>query len=402
MKFKFFYGYGIVASIFVIMAMIWGINSAFGVFFDSLLREFGWTRAMTSLAASFNNIIFGLVCIYTSRLTDRFGPRLVISVCAVVMSAGYYLLSLTTSLWQLYLFFGVIIPFGMSPYIPMLSLVARWFDKRRATMTAIVFIGMGTGTIAMPIIASMLISSYEWRYALVIISIISVVLFAIAAQFLRPAPEKTKPVQNSPEKLPAGPELTMRDAFRTRQFWLLCSLYFFFLYALISIMVHIVVHATGLGVSLSSAANSIAIIGGLCIVGMMIMGPTADRVGTRPALAISFAIMAVSMYWLMAAKNLWGIYLFAGIYGLSYGGMQILFSPSVAQLFGLKSHGTILGAAAFMGSVGAALGPFITGLIFDTNNNYTLAFLICALMGTTGVVLALLLRPVKGFQLKKL
>jgi MFS family permease len=391
----------VVAGIFLIMAIIWGTNAAFGVLFDSLLKEFGWTRATTSIASSLNNIVFGVVCIYSSRLTDRFGPRLVATICAVLMCAGYYLLSLSHSLWQLYLFFGVLVPFGMSPYVSLLSLVARWFAKRRATMTAVAFIGMAAGTVVMPIVAGTLISSYDWRSALVIISIISIIIFAVAAQFLKPAKENTKSVLPANGGLPDGPELTLRDALRTRQFWILCALYFFFLYSMLSILVHIVVHATALGVSLSSAASSISIIGGLSIVGMTIMGPTADKVGTRPALAISFAIMAISLFWLMAANNLWGIYLFAGIYGVSYGGMQISFSPSVAQLFGLKSHGTILGSAAFAGAFGAALGPFITGLIFDTSMSYIMAFLICALMATSGVVLAMLLKPVGGVQTKK-
>jgi MFS family permease len=398
MRPHFFYGYTVVASVFLIMAIIWGTNAAFGVLFDSLLKEFSWTRASTSIASSLNNIVFGVVCIYSSRLTDRFGPRLMGTICAVVLAAGYYLLSLTDSLWQLYLFFGLLVPFGMSPYVSLLSVVARWFDKRRATMTAVAFIGMAAGTVAMPIAAGGLISSYDWRSALVIISIISIVTFAVAAQFLKPAPENTHSVLPANRGLAARPELTLREALRSGQFWIICSLYFFFLYSLLSILVHIVVHTTALGVSLSSGASTISIIGGLSIAGMIIMGLTADKVGTRPVLAISFAIMAISLYWLMAANTLWGIYLFTGIFGVAYGGIQISFSPAVAQLFGLKSHGTILGSAAFVGTIGAALGPFITGLVFDTSLSYAIAFLICALMSSCGVILALLLKPIRATQ----
>jgi MFS family permease len=402
MRLKFFYGYVIVASVFVIMAMIWGTNTAYGVFLDPILREYGWTRAISAGAASLNNILFGLVCMVSARVSDKFGPRLVISICGVIMAVGYFLMRYTDSPWHLYLFFGLIVPVGMSPYISTLSLVARWFEKKRATMTAIAFSGMAIGTMVIPFMAGQLISVYQWRMALVIVSAISLVLFVAAAQFLRPALVQTSPlVQEQAGMYPKGPELTLNEALSTRQFWILGMLYFVFLYSLLTTVVHIVVHATGLGVSLTSAATSMTIVGGLCLAGMNIMGPIADKLGNRPALAISFGVMAVSMYWLMAAQDLWGIYLFAGIFGFAYGGMQTLFSPSVAELFGLRSHGTILGAAAFVGSVGAALGPFISGYIFDTSQSYKFAFLICALLANIAVVLAVLLKPLSTVRAKQ-
>jgi MFS transporter, OFA family, oxalate/formate antiporter len=392
---KIFYGYVVVTSSFLIMAIIWGTNAAFGVFFEPLLKEFGWTRASTSLASSLNNVVFGIICIFSARLIDRFGPRLIGTICALVLAASYYLLSLTDSLWQLYLFYGLLVPFGMSPYVSLLSLVARWFDKRRATMTAAAFIGMAAGTVVMPMVSGTLITGYDWRISLVIISVISLVIFLIAAQFLKPARKNTPSVSRPNRGLPEKNEFTLRDALHTRQFWILGALYFIFLYTQLSILLHIVIHATALGVSLSAGASTISIIGGLSVVGMITMGPTADRLGIKPAMAISYALMAVSLYWLIAANDLWGIYLFAIIYGVAYGGMQISFSPAVAKLFGLKSHGSILGSAALMGTLGGALGPFFTGFIFDTNTSYTIAFLICALMATAGVLLAILLKPIR-------
>lgn len=135
------------------------------------------------------------------------------------------------------------------------------------------------------------------------------------------------------------------------------------------------------------AANIPAIIGGFCVLGMNLAGWAADRIGNKSSLMVSFTLMALFMLELMFSTLEWHFYLFAVFFGLAYGGMQILFSPLAAELFGLRSHGVILGAAAFLGSIGAALGPFITGYVFDLKKSYDIAFLTCLIMLLIGVIL---------------
>jgi len=178
-------------------------------------------------------------------------------------------------------------------------------------------------------------------------------------------------------------------------FWVLSILYFFFLYSLLSIAVHVVIHSTGIGIPSSTAANILAIIGGLCVVGMNLAGSTADRIGNRRALNFSFLLMTIALVDLVASRGVWHLYVFAALFGLAYGGMQVLFSPLVAELFGLRAHGVILATAALMGSMGAALGPFVSGYIFDATHSYNLAFLICVAMTIAGIILPFLLKPIR-------
>lgn len=107
---------------------------------------------------------------------------------------------------------------------------------------------------------------------------------------------------------------------------------------------------------------------------------------------ISFSLMAISFVWLLTANVVWELYLFAAIFGLAYGGMQVLFSPLVAELFGLKSHGVVLGAAAFGGSIGATLGPLVAGYMFDTTGSYSFTFILCVVLSVVAIVLTLLLK----------
>lgn len=400
------YGYVIVASVFLVMMVIWGMFATFGVFFESFIKTFGWTRAMTSGASSIRDLVFGLACIMTARLSDRFGPRIVVSVCGILLGVGYGLMSRIDSPWELFVCYGVIVACGMSAYITLLSIVARWFDRRRGLMTAVVFSGMGIGSMVMPPVAHQLLSIYGWRHSYLILAVIGSAWMVLAAQCLRSSPETegpsaaAKPSHGGKAGNPSAHGLPFRNALGTMRFWVLSTVYFFFLYCLLSITVHIVIHSTGIGIPSSTAANLLATIGGLSIVGMNLAGGAADRIGNRVALGLSFLLMAIALADLLFSRGAWHLYVFAALFGLAYGGMQVLFSPLVAELFGLASHGVILGAAAFVGSLGAALGPFISGYIFDATQSYQNAFLICIVMAVAGIFLPLLLKPVQREAIK--
>jgi len=396
-KTGFYYGYIVVIVAIFILTVIWGTYYSFGVFFESLLVEFGWTRALTAGAASLNTLLFGIFCIVTARLCDRFDPRRVIGACGFILGLGCLLMSRIGALWQLYLFWGVIIPIGMSAYIAVLSIVARWFVRRRGMMTGIVFSGMGLGTVVIPPLASRLISIYNWRISYIIVGTIGLILMVLAAQFLRRDPRQIGQLpygeveQESSVSEARG--FSLREAIHTRQFWLVCGMYFVFLFCVPLIMVHIVIHATGMGISAVNAANILAIVGALFIVGVNVMGITGDRLGNKLAFVMSFILMAIAFLWLLPTRETWMLYPFAGIFGFAYGGMQVLFSPIVAELFGLRSHGVILATSNFAGTIGATVSPILAGHIFDTTGSYSLAFLICVIIATVGFILTLLLRP---------
>ncbi len=397
---KFFYGYIMVLATFLTMMVMWGSIYTFGVFFKPLLTEFGWTRAETSGAHSLFMVLHGLLCIVTGRLNDRFGPRMVMTACGFFFGLGYLLMSQITAVWQLYLFYGVIVGISMSGgFVPLVSTIARWFVKKRGLMTGIAVSGIGAGTMVVPPIANWLISSYDWRISYIVIGSISLVLIVLAAQFLRRDPSQmgqlpygADAVKEEGLNLEVG-GFSLQEAIHTRQFWMLCIAFLGLEFCVQAIMVHIVPHAIDLRISAIIAATIITIIGGVSIAGRIIMGSAADRIGTRMAITICFVLLSATLLWLIAAKELWMLYLFAVIFGFGYGGLAALMSPTVAELFGLHAHGVILGAVTFSVTIGGAIGPLLTGRIFDVTNSYQLAFFICAVIAITGVILSILLRP---------
>ncbi len=395
-KKPFFYGYVIVGLSSLVNVLLGGSLYTFSVFFEPLSGEFGWTRALTSGAFSLYMFLHGFLYILTGRLNDRYGPRIVLSGCGLFMGIGYMLMSLVSEVWHVYLFYGVVIAVGMSGgYVPITSTVTRWFesDSRRGLMIGISIAGTGLGTMIMPPIANWLISSYGWQTSYVIIGIMVLVLIMAAAQFMRRAPESA--VQTGADgKAILKKGLTIGQAMRTRQFWLLSISYFGFGLFLQAIMVHIVVHALGLGISPAAAANIFIAIGGLSLLGRIGMGFICDRIGNKNVIIICFVLMSASFIWMLFAKELWSIILFAGVFGFAYGGLVSAQSPIIADLFGIRSHGVILGAIVSIITIGSAIGPVMAGAIFDSTSSYNWAFIFCLGFSLISLVLTLLLKPI--------
>ena len=177
---RIFYGYIVVAVAFLILVVTFGPHSAYGLFFNPLLAEFGWTRAMTSGAFSLSMFMYGILSIVAGGLNDRFGPRLMVSLCGMLIGLGFILMSQVNSLWQLYLFFGVLTGIGMSAvWVPQMSSIARWFVKRRSLMTGIVIAGAGISQLIAPPIISRLIATYDWRLSYVILGGVILVFMVV-------------------------------------------------------------------------------------------------------------------------------------------------------------------------------------------------------------------------------
>jgi MFS family permease len=400
---RFFYGYTVVIAAFFIMVISWAAYNSFGIFFTPLVDEFNWNRAVTSGAFSLSMFIYGILGIVVGALNDRFGPRVVLTSCGIIMGIGYLLMSRVTALWQLYLFLGVIVGTGMSGvWVPLLSTVAKWFDKRRTLMTGIVIAGVGIGGLAGPPIISRLIAAYDWRPSYIAIGV-AVFLFVVAAtQFLRRDPGQ---IQQLPDKgesegnhltaRSADGSFTFKEAVKTPQFWIVFGLLFCFGFGSFAIAVHIVPHAIDLGIPIVTAANILAVRGAMSILGNNILGALADRIGNRQIFIIGLIITSAAFFWLSIADELWMLYLFIVVSGFAGGGMGASESPLTAWLFGINSHGLIYGVVHVGFTIGAAAGPFLMGYIFDVTDSYRLAFLTCAVLSVIGLILTVILRPTR-------
>ncbi len=403
----FFYGYIVVVAALAIMVASWGTYYAFGVFFNPVLIEFGWTRTMTAGAFSLSLLMNGLLGIVMGGLNDRFGPRIVVSFSGLLFGLGYLLMSQISAVWQLYLFYGVIVGTAMGgTFAPLASTVARWFVKRRGMMTGIIVAGIGIGTLIGPPAASWLIATYGWRLSYAILGSLILVVVVLAAQFLRRDPTQVGQVAYGADEVEKQrPRLgtwgfSLRETIHTRQFWMAFAMLLCYGSGVFTVIVHIVPHAISMGSSAASAANILATIGALSILGKIVLGSAVDRIGSRQGFIIGLTMMSASLFWLVSATEEWMFYLFAASFGFAYGSCSASVPPLVAALFGLRSLGLMLGVMNLGLFIGGAVGPLVAGNIFDVTGSYQVAFLISTAVGILSLILTALLRPIRGVGVK--
>ena len=158
--------YLVVAAASLSQAVAVGGLFAYGVFFEALESELGWSRTMLSASSSLAFFVMGALGIVAGRLTDAVGPRWVLSVAGLVYGLGYALVSTVESPWQLFIVFGLLVGIGLSAHdVATLSTVARWFVRRRGIMTGVAKVGTACGQIVLPLAASILVTQLGWRGA---------------------------------------------------------------------------------------------------------------------------------------------------------------------------------------------------------------------------------------------
>jgi MFS family permease len=395
------YAYVIAAVCFGIQAIGVGTYNSYGVFFSPLVAEFGWSRVAIAGASSVAFFLGGLFGILVGRVNDKMGPRNVMAITGFLFGLGHLLMSRLGAVWELYLFYGVIVGMGISSVdVIALSTTARWFVRNRGTMTGIVKIGTGAGQFIIPFLASMLIIHYGWRISYIIIGGAVLLLLVASARLLRPNVSQVDPFPDTGKGLLEGKSgldgggLYLNETLRTRQFWTICAVHLTVVFCFLTIIVHIVPHAQDIKVSATRAAGVLSTIGGVSMIGRFGTGIAIDRMGSRKVMIFCFILLIAGLLWLQKAEELWMLYFFAVIYGIAHGGYFTAISPIVAEFFGLRAHGVLFGFVNFSGTVGGAIGPTLAGYLFDVTAGYSLAFWLCTLMSAFGLALLFSLKPV--------
>jgi MFS family permease len=396
------YKYIIAAACFGTQAVGVGLFVTYGVFINPLIEEFGWTRAAISGASSLAFFLMGLVGIFIGRLNDKIGPRKVMLFTSCFIGLGFFLTSIIQSIWQLYLFYGILVGIGLSSIdVIALSTTARWFVKRRGIITGLVKVGTGAGQLIMPLTASLLIAGFGWRTSIVVIGIFGMILLVLISRLLHRDPEKMgltsqeETISEMDVRVFEGQDLSFGQAVRTHQFWIIFIVNFAVVYCLLIILVHIVPFARDLGVSATKAAGVISTIGGVSMLGRFATGIFIDRYNSRLAMIICFVLLISTLLWLQIADELWMIYLFAACYGIAHGGFFTAISPIVVEYFGISAHGVLFGAIVFSGCFGGSMGPVLAGHIFDVTGSYTPAFWLSTFIAFLGLGFIILLKPIR-------
>jgi OFA family oxalate/formate antiporter-like MFS transporter len=352
------------------------------VFLKPIASEFTWGRAETSLSGvlSMLGVSFGAVLV--GRLIDRFGPSRIIPLSVVLMSV---LIGMLAGMWNnawLFTALSFIIGFisvGTTPPGYM-SVLAQRFDRRLGLSFGLAGVGMGVGTVAMPMIAQWLIGSFGWRAAYTNMAIGAAILggLACAMMFLtrRKDSEKAKtvayPHADTSEQVAGA---TIKEALRDTRFWLVSSVVFVVAVASLGMAIHLVAFITDKGITAAAAAKAAAMSGVGVVLGRVISGLLLDTYQAPRIAFAAYTIAAIGVA-LLAAGAATGIAMvaFCGLLlGFAIGSEGDLIPYFVRRYFGLKSLGLIYGSVFFIFGIGGVVGPVVFGKCFDRFGSYSIA-----------------------------
>ena len=408
---RFFYGWVVVATAFCVALVAYGVQYSFGIFLKPLSEDFGWSRALVLGAASLLMFSRGALAILTGRVTDRYGPRIIVASGGFFLGLGLILTSQISAAWQLYLFYGLMVGFGLSvAFAPLVATASRWFVSKRGLAIGIVVAGIGAGTAVMPPLARYLIATYGWSWSYIIMGLLAWIIIIPGAFWLRRSPEEKGLLPLGKAEAIAGDErnssiaekgdnltseragFSLKDAVHTRTFWLLLAIIIFWSTCVQMAMMNIPSHATDLGITEIVAANFMAVIGIFSIIGRLVMGAVSDRLGGKRTLVICLVLQALAMFWLLKATDIWMLYLFAAVFGFAYGGCVPQLPVIAGEIFELKSIGAIVGVQMLGIAIGGAIGPVLGGKVWDVTGSYYLAFMVGGMCTIIALILLAFIR----------
>jgi sugar phosphate permease len=306
-----------------------------GAFLQPLAHEFGWTVADISTPLAVRFALFGLMGPFAAILMERYGLRNVVGFALALVAIGTVCATQMTQLWQLFLLWGLVLGIGSGLTALVLGAVVanRWFVARRGLVIGMLTASTATGQLIFLPIAAWLIDHVGWRYAVMPVSVMLVVLVLLVVFFLksRPAdlgllPYGADPKAAMPAPPPAArmtvwtPFLVLRDASANPTFWILFGT--FYICGLSTnglIQTHFISLCSDYGLSAVPAASVLAMMGAFDFVGTILSGWLSDRVDNRKLLFWYYSLRGLSLFWLPHSTfTLYGLSIFAMFYGLDW------------------------------------------------------------------------------------
>jgi MFS family permease len=381
---RIFHGWFVVAAAFAVTFVGFGSAYTFSAFVESLQRDFGASRGSVSLVFSLAGFLYFGLGIVSGPLADRFGSRRLALAGMVLTGLGLAAASAARNLLEVYAAYGLGVGLGVGcAYVPAVGAVQRWFVRRRGFASGLAVSGIGVGTLVMPPLASFLIESLGWRGAYLALGALAAVVGGGLALLLENDPRDRglgpdgDPLQPGAQAVrPEGASLS--EAIRSRRFISLYAACLICSFGVFVPFVHLVPYAGDHGVAPASAVLLLGVIGIGSTAGRFFLGGLADRMGRQRSLLAMFIGMALALAIWMVSTGIWGLAVFAFLYGAFYGGWVAVLPAVVMDYFGGRNVSGIIGILYTSVAFGTLIGPSTAGFAFDVSHSYTLPILASA------------------------
>ncbi len=391
--------------------------SSSGVFIGPFEHEFGWDRSVIAMAFAISLFLYGISGPFMAALLEVLGLKKMMLAAMTILMIGISLTLLMQQAWQLIIIWGFIIGLGASLFLTVLSpfVANHWFEKRRGLALGILTASTATGQLVLLPILAMIIENSSWRWAIVLIMVLSAIMFFIILVFMKNKPkdvgvlaygleeEKTESViveKKNPIIIAFNGLFT---AVKVKEFWLLAGSFFICGLSTSGLIgTHFVSYCISFGVPLVTAASFLSFMGIFNLVGTTLSGWLSDRFDNRWLLFWYYLLRGASLVLLPYALmqgSLTLLIIFTAFYGLDW---IATVPPTVnisRQIFGTQKSGIIYGWIFASHQAGAAVAAYGGGLIYKFFNSYTWAFF---LAGVFCVLASLFVIIVKKQTLNKL
>ena len=416
MRLPIFYGWIIVAAAFVTMAIGVNARTSFSLLFPPILDEFGWDRASVAGIFSFGFFVSALVAPFVGRMVDLKGPRLVVEAGVLALIAGLCLATLAREVWQFYATLGMLVGIGgnLVGYGVQSVFLPNWFVRRRGLAIGIAFSGVGIGSILLLPWMQLVIARDGWRWACLGLALITAALLIPLNLLLRRRPQdiglhpdgdaapteasRRAAARNIVDVAWTSVTWTLARAMRTARFWWIAFGYSCGLYAWYAIQVHQTKYLIEIGVSPLEAAWALGLVSLVGVPGQIVFGHVSDRIGREWVWAIGcagFAICFLALIALQAGPTPWLLYTMVLAQGFLGYAMTSVLGPIAAEIFEGPHFGAIFGTLMLTAVTGGAIGPWVTGLLYDRIGNYDLAFWIAFALSLVSALAIFIAAPRK-------
>jgi len=415
---RFYYGWVIVGLAMLSLAYWFGLRTTFSVFFVALIDQFHWGRAEAAAALSIAMVAYMVMAPVVGILVDRIGPRKVMLPGIALTGLGLLLCTQIETLTQFYVFYGVVAGIGIPclSIAPFTVILAHWFERKRGTANGLASVGMGMSSPLFVPLFQYIISLWGWRSAFFIFSLL---VFAIPlplnAIFLKHRPEEIgllpdgDSVDDKPEEAQFHPsasslkEQGVKDLMKTGRFWSVMLFPALIVFGIYIVIVHHVRYLVDLGVSKMWAASIFAAMGAISAGFRFFWGWFSDRIGreityTLGGICFSLGILSLLVFQYIPSPFL--LYLFAFFFGAGWGSTAPMFMSIAGDLYKGKNFGLIYGMVEGNIGIGAAVGTWVGGYIFDQTQNYFWAFVLAILISFISVFLVWYIAPRKFRPMK--
>jgi MFS family permease len=394
-RLPFYYGWIVVAVVFVTMALGVNARTAFSLLFPPMLAELGWDRGVLAGAFSFGFVVSALLTPTLGRLMDRYGPQITMELGVAMMAAGLLLASLAQAPWHVYATLGVLVGGGSVclGYTGQGLFLPSWFVRRRGLAMSIAFSGVGVGSITLLPLLQVLIERSGWRSACLALGLLVLVIAAPLNLLLRRRPEDLglPPDGDAVRQAAvaagrhtnvvdpgwAAVDWTLARAIRTARFWWIAVGYFGALFAWYAVQVHQTKYLIEIGFGAGDAAWALGAVSLAGIPGQIALGQLSDRIGRELVWTIGclgFAIAYAALLLLRGNPSVPLLYLMVIAQGMLGYGLTSVIGAIPAEIFEGKHYGAIFGTLMLGAIAGGAVGPWATGLLHDLTGSYATAF----------------------------